>query len=167
MSGTRIMEDTVSGVRMADLTVPMSDVFVRQGTVQDQRVWRDVIPLTTTITQPVSITIPNIEPKITTDIIPDITITPNIWIYEPPKKPKYPGGGAGGYGGGGYPLGGGLRTSKVNYMNPVVDIDYLSNLFAPISTGRSTPHEKSRPPVRLLTGQLRSSAKHSPKKGKR
>jgi hypothetical protein len=61
-----------------------------------------------------------------------------------------------------------LGTHKRNYANPVVDIDYLSGMFAtPAGMGRA-PHRKgSSAPVRLLTGQLRSSAKHQPKKGKK
>ena len=87
-------------------------------------------------------------------------------IYNPP--PSVPAGGLGSGGGGSGIFSDVLRTKKRNYGNPVVDIDYLAGLYAsPGLLGSTTRKKGSSAPVRLLTGQLRSSAKHPHKGGKK
>jgi hypothetical protein len=60
-----------------------------------------------------------------------------------------------------------LRTKKKNYANPVVDIDYLAGMYAGPGLLSGSRKKGSSAPVRLLTGQLRSSAKHPHKGGKK
>jgi hypothetical protein len=99
---------------------------------------------------------------------PDITTTRDIWRIPPPDVPKLPNIGIGFGGGGGGVFGDIIRTHKRNYENPVVDIKYLSGMFAGPAASRGTPVKKGHgAPVRLLTGQLRSSAKHPHKGGKK
>jgi len=149
---------------LAPAPIPASAQLPDVTQITGQEPWQTILPSVVTqpvpFVQPVSVFQPTPTPTVPVPTIvwPDITL---------PKKPLLPFGGAGMGGGGGYPLGGGLRTSKRNYMNPVVDIDYLSGLFQNMGTGRVTESQKSRPPVRLLTGQLRASAKANPKKGKK
>jgi hypothetical protein len=99
---------------------------------------------------------------------PDIITTNDIWRIPPPDIPKFPLGGLGSGGGGSGIFADVLRTKKRNYGNPVVDIDYLAGLYASPGLLSGTRGKKgSSAPVRLLTGQLRSSAKHPHKGGKK
>ena len=92
-------------------------------------------------------------------------------LVPTPPFPTFPiiplgGGGIGSGGGQGVWPSGAQRYSKKTYRNPVVDIEYLSNMYAPMEQ-HGKHHKSGGVPVRLLTGQLREAARYAKKKGKK